>query len=675
MRFNAVRTLLFFIYLTTSNLCLGMHIPVALLFEQHQNNPLHGDSSPIDPMLAELAIHIDQQCTPLVVSRQLVHQLIRHQAQFKAWQKDRSTKLGTLVKYIMHYTKTHSSQPVPNFAHIYSIRNRDPEKPTVNLTPTQLKYGNKIVQFLENHPNLVSYLFVTEIPIADWKVYQIKESKKPQSNVPLYVLMPPTRTTVSTAPQNSACTLVEVGMDTVMRTALSESPDAQRADYQRLSARTISRILQVIRSSGSTATSSNKLILSLGGHGLYTRSKFGIAVDRIKPATFHEIPTPDQYALEAKDSTAAIAGLEVPAFKKLLSLLQANGSTELLYYDSCYTGNHHLVLPYQGKPGASCTLSFHAATRGIDAGLSYHDHFKMGFDPKKAALSIICPMDPKKFFERTSAWCALPQEVQKPDELKAAFLAIIGNRQRNHVMLRPAGSSEFSPLVTGKSLCITPEMLQDSKKPITLKKRGQIFLRHNKIDRPIKGQMPMIRSAIPTNSTMYIREMDCTDTKNSSMLAMLSHIFFHPYNQGAINRMIFFVKALTLHTQNTTHKLRDVLIVHNTCYQHQRDSFAIWKNPKKQLLSLPTYSLARSSPNKGLLEENVENTTSQQARNTLLFYLGLDTQEQSYIEAPPLQAAMPDAFDDSKIREHCAQAYANNRINGMAITKIWNLLN
>lgn len=676
MRSNAVQRLLFFIYLATSTLCLGMHIPVALLFEQKEENALESDSAPVDPMIAELAIHIDQQYAPVVASRQLVHRLMRHQAQFIAAQKDRSTKLGTLMKYIMRYTQTKNSQP--SFAHTYSLRNLEPESPSQQFTQTELKYGNKIVQFLEKHPNLVSYIFITQIPVSAWKAYQVSSNKNPNNSPPLYVLMPPSSTALSTqAAKSGSYSLKEIPMDAVMRTAVAESPDTQRADYQALSARSILSCLEVLRAhlGGTGTASASKLMLSVGGHGRYTRSQYGILADRTKPTDFTALPQPAQYTLEAKDSASAIAGLPVPTFIKLLSFLDAKKNTDLVYYDSCHTGNQHLVLPYLNKAGTPRALSFHAATRGIDGGLSSHDHFKMSFDQTKPTLSIRCPMDPKKFFERMSAWCELPQETQQADKLKSAFLAIIGNRQRNNVMFRPASTAEFAPLVTRKSLCITPEMLQESKQPIMLKKnKGQIFLRHNMVDRSITGTMPKIRSAIPTNSIHYIKAMAYTDPNNGSMLDMLSHIFFHEHNQAAINRMAFFVKTLMLTTQNKTHILYDVLVLHQTYWQNQKSSFVVWRNPRRIPMVTPTYNVAWAPQSQGLLKENVEDMTPLTAHVTMLYYLGLGTKEQSYIEAPPLEVALPQAFDDSKVREHCAQAYANNECNEKMITKIWHLL-
>lgn len=659
-KFTLIASLL---YAPTS---FGLYQPTALLLANAEENSWKNDSYSLDPIISELAINIQQQYAPLIVSRQLVHRLIRYQEQNKADQLDPSTKMHELFTHLKKRQLSHGGDVWGDMGISYTLHKAHQEATTNALSP-------EMGQFLSQQPQIINYFFAARVPLHLWQVYQVK-NRKTNSLEPFYALVPPLMPTSNTKnPKRSLISLKLVAFFELHKQAMDESRNTQRADYCTISGELVASMLRALRRKITTQEPPRKLVLSLSGHGCYTRSQFGKAADRIQPKNFESLPTQDQCEREAKeDLGGSIAGLHIPELTSLLTHLDKDNSIAFFYYDTCYSGNQHLVLPYTKKDGTPLEFKYPIVSRCVDSGCSYLSHSVLGATPD-GKLRLTCPIDPKAFFEKTSGWCSLSKEERKASSLKPAFLAMIGDTANNNVSMRDSKTTEFIPLLAKNHRRITHESACNPEQLIFKKKQHHLFLDHNAIAGTIVAKAPLIRSSILTNCTHYLASLECTDPKDRAPLDFMSHIFFHDYNKGAVNRMIFFIRTLKLITQGKPHMFHDVMIMHHAIWQNNKNSFAVWRNPKKTILKKSTYTIGFARPsNKNL--ENVRDFTPLEAHTTLLYYLKLKAEEMSYIEAPALPIAAPHAFDDTVIKEFCEKMYGQKKCNLKTTRKIWKLL-
>lgn len=659
-KFILIATLLY------APLSFGLYQPTALLLAQEEENGWKNDSKPLDPIISELAINLQQQAIPLIVSRQLVHRLIRYQEQAKVDQLNPSTKMHELCTHLKKRQLTHHDDVWADPGISYTLHKAH-EEATLQALPPEMG------QFLREQPHIINYFFAARVPLHLWKIYQVK-NRKTKTVEPFYILLPPLMATYSQKnPKTALIALKEIAFLQTHKQATTESLHTQRSDYCTISGELVACMLKALRRKIMSKDESRKFLLSLSGHGCYTRSQFGKVADRIQPKNFASLPTKDQCEREAKeDSSGSIAGLLIPELTALLTRLDKDESIAFFYYDTCYSGNQHLVLPYTEKDGTPLQFKYPIVSRCVDSGCSYLLNSMLGATPQ-GKLKLTCPIDPKRFFEKIIAWCSLSAEERKVHSLKSAFLAMIGDTTNNNVSMRDTSATGFIPLLAKNHRRITRESAHDPGKLIFKKKQHQLFLDHNVIPTPIIAKAPQIRSSILTNCTHYIKSLECTDPKNRTPLDFICHLFFHDYNKSAVNRIIFFIRTLKLITQGKPHMFHDVLILDHTIWHNNKNSFVLWRNPKKTILKKPTYTIGFvGNSNKTL--EKVREFNPLETHTTLLYYLKLKAEEMSYIEAPALSIAAPHAFDDSAIKAFCEKMYNEKRCNLNTTRKIWNLL-
>ncbi|MGE0009755.1 MAG: hypothetical protein AB7F19_04375 [Candidatus Babeliales bacterium] len=668
MQYSCIQTLLFLIFLLSIQASNCLYQPVAIHLADQEENPYKSEASLVDPILTDFAINVQQQHASLITSRQFVHRLIRYQEQSAQDQLNTSTRLYAFCKSLASLQSALGLSPVTTPSISFTLYKANEQSgSTPSLIPPHIR------GFLRQYPDLLTYFFISQVPLSRWQIFQvINPDTRTITIEPFYVLLPPN--TVPSKKKNSkkkGIRLSKVLFSDIHQQALNESQATQHADYGPIPAWLVHGMLKALQKKlTSDPQQKSSLIISLTGHGKYTRSQFGVVADRMQPSTLKAVPRLDQYKDEEKDTHGRIACLTVQEFRKLLLRLDKDASTAFLHYDSCHSGGQHLVLPYMHEDDKPIRLNFPTVSRCIDSGVSALEFFHLG-TTMQDPIVLTCPIDPKSFFEKVVTWCKVRNDTRENNHLKPAFLAMIGKRERNNVCIRDAGAVEFVPLLTPQHRAITH--LNTREEQFTFKKkRHDLFLGHNRISQPIQAIIPRIRSCIPTNCAHFIKELNCTDPQDRAPSDLLTKIFFHKHNLSSLNRLIFFIKTFRLTTQGKTHTLHDFMIMQHPLWGKTKNSFALWRNPKTpngdRTYTLTCWQNAQSKLG------DLQKVDPVKARQALLYYLALDPSQHSYLEVPSLFSAAPHAFDDTAIKEHCINTLKSKEHGTRAILKVWRML-
>lgn len=660
---------LFILILHSTSTC--QHIPVAILLNL-PGTVLEADlTCTLDPILCELVLHLDQKHTPVIVSRQLLHALIRATRSAHTASLDSTTHLAFCKQLLTQYAASYDPTQTLSLKSAYIGQNLP-----VHAANKEEKFPElfqKIESCVSAQRCSLLYMLVNQLDLDAWQVFTVQKRNGTDS-YPLYVLLPKsTDAPIQYTINHDKKSLKSIPIDVVKKTALTESDDVQQSDNQsRVYAKSIGRALQSLHANISTASAECSFIITLGGHGYYTRSSYGIVSDRLKPTELSELSALDQNAREPKDTAGCICAFSIDEFRQLLRILNTKVSTSFLYYDSCYTGNNHLHLPYLKKDGTPLTLNFTVATASADSGVSKRDGMFLGIDRNDPTnMHIKCPMNPKGFFENVQRWL---NSSSNKDLLRTVLSPMLGEDHSIASMVRLPKAKTFTPHLDSQHVHVSTERARTMAEIIIPEPDCHLFLGHNVIKPPICGYVPTIRSLIATNGVHYIHHATCVDLSHREILQLLTDMFFHKQHSYAMNRMIFFIKHLKLTTSGQTHSLRDVFALHHRHSSSQKNNFVIWHTAKKRKPYKTQFHFARQSET-GQLEENSAQPFSKHwTYQTILHYLSLGTQQQSYIEAPALLTAHPQAFDDAAIRTHCATACMDHKFTRKEVAKIWKLL-
>lgn len=276
------------------------------------------------------------------------------------------------------------------------------------------------------------------------------------------------------------------------------------------------------------------------------------------------------YHKDAQHPQAGVAGMNLPAFRKLLLCLNNHCATKLLIYSSCYGAGQHSILPYQ-HDDKDLLLSYPVIMISLTDAPSYVFGVPAGLKlPPYDSQNFLVQRDvgdrglKTYFLQKFRHFCK--QSQAGINDISLARL-VNPNTESNSIikvenipLIRKAGSSYFMPLDQSALHCLVTS--QDADIDLTNKAACLLYVNHYPGKIKVSSKLSAFVSMIPGGQVHHIGTLQAQGVEFGQLIRSLFLSIDDLYDQNIylFDTLVCDLNTLAL-TASSSQQLTQVLVL------------------------------------------------------------------------------------------------------------------